>query len=158
MGQMPDGPSYMQRGTAVHLVCQLHDEGDLDESTIDPQILGYYEAYKDFLGDYGYHSKPIIETPIGNGFYAGTPDRIITERPRAVWDIKTGVHMPWHALQGAAYVNMMEDPFSYSRYGLYLTDEGKYSIKEFPKSEYVSDLNVFLSALNIYKWRRNHGC
>lgn len=158
MGPMPDDPFYMQRGTAVHLVCQLHDEGDLDLNTVDPKIAGYFEGYIKFLLEHGYHDWDTIEKPIGNGQYAGTPDRIVTKRPRSVWDIKTGDHMPWHAIQSAAYVNLLEDPFSYSRYGLYLTDDGKYSIKEFPKAEYVSDLNAFLSALNIYNWRRNHGC
>ena len=157
MGQMPDDPFYMQRGTAVHLVCQLHDEGDLDINTVDPQIMGYYAGYRAFLADHGYHCKPVIETPIGNGSYAGTPDRILMDRPRAVYDIKSGAHIPCHALQLAAYVNLLEDPFSYSRYGLYLTEDGKYSIKEFPKAEYVSDLGVFLSALNVYLWRVRHG-
>jgi hypothetical protein len=148
---------YLLRGRAVHFACQLWDEGDLDESSIDPAIRGYFDAYIKFKVDYGIEPS-WIETPMKANLYAGTPDRIMTSRPRSLWDLKTGAPQAWHKLQSAAYVNLLEDPFSYSRFGLYLKPNGNYSIKEFPKSEYMADLNVFLSALNIVTWRKSNGC
>lgn len=142
------------RGTAVHLACEYFDQGDLDESSIDPQIAGYLDAYKRFrsLTEWQFEW---IEMPIRDraGKYAGTPDRGLSARPRKLIDIKTGAYQPWHAIQAAAYVNCLEDPFSYSRYGLYLKTNGTFSMREFPKAEYVSDLAIFQSALNIYYWK-----
>jgi hypothetical protein len=148
---------YLLRGRAVHLACQLWDEGDLDESSVDPAILGYFEAYKNFKQDLAIEPT-WIETPIKNGLYAGTPDRIMTARPRRLWDLKSGAYQAYHRLQTAAYINLLDDPFSYSRAGLYLKPDGRYSVREFPKSEYLSDLNTFLSALNLYNWRKLYGC
>lgn len=145
-----------QRGKAVHLACQYLDEGDLDEATVDPAIIGYLEAYKRFKKECSI--KPEwIEIPLGNGLYAGTPDRVMKTRPRVIWDLKTSTLQPFHKWQLAAYVHLLEDPFSYSRCGLYLSDSGRYTIKEFPKSEYLADLNVFLAALVIYNAKRMNG-
>jgi len=143
-----------ERGTAVHLACEYLDQGDLDESTIDPQIVGYLDAYKKFKAASGWQFE-WIEVPVTDKAhtYAGMFDRALSSRPRKLLDIKTGAHQPWHSVQSAAYVNCMDDPFSYSRYGLYLQKDGKFSIREFPKAEYMSDLAIFQSALNIYYWR-----
>jgi hypothetical protein len=46
------------RGTAVHLAAQLHDEGDLDEATVDPLILPYLSAWILFRQDTGF--KPTL--------------------------------------------------------------------------------------------------
>src|SRR5450755_787122 len=51
------------RGQAVHLACELDDKKDLDESTLDPQLLGYVTAWRAFARDF----KPrwgTIEEPI----------------------------------------------------------------------------------------------
>src|SRR3990167_1497263 len=37
------------RGTHVHLACELLDKNDLDWDTVRPEIMGYVEAYADFL-------------------------------------------------------------------------------------------------------------
>jgi hypothetical protein len=146
----------LDRGKAVHLACQYYDEADLDIDSVDPAIKGYLDAYVKWHRECGL--KPDwIETPIRavrGQVYAGTPDRIMVVRPRSLLDIKTGQFQPWHPIQCAAYVNMLEDPWSYSRFGLYLRSNGTYSMPEFPKSEYAQDLNVFLSALNIVNWKR----
>jgi hypothetical protein len=146
-----------QRGSAVHTACHYYDEGDLDLESVDPSIQGYLEAYIKWRTDTG-NRPDWIETPIRSQAYAGIPDRIMILRPRALWDLKSGPYQHWHRLQAAAYVNMLDDPWSYSRFGLYLRTDGTYSIKEFPKSEYARDLNTFLSCLNIYNWRKIYGC
>lgn len=153
-------PETQARGSAVHLACQYYDEGDLDESSIDPTIAGYVVAYAKWAQESGRESATWIECPMHDkgGLYRGTSDRIFTCRPRSLWDIKTGCHLAWHALQLAAYVNMLDDPYSYSRFALYLKADGTYSVREFPKSEYGRDLAVFMSALNLWYWKENnHG-
>lgn len=144
------------RGTAVHLACQYLDEGDLDVSSLDPQLEGYVLAYDQWRQDSGFKGAEWIECPQQDprGLYRGTPDRILTTRPRCVWDIKTGAYQRWVSLQLAAYVNCLEDPYSYDRRALYLSPNGTYAVKEFPKTEYAADLAVFLSALNVANWKR----
>ncbi len=147
-----------QRGSMVHLALQYLDEGDLDESSIDPEIAGYVESYKKFKEISGY-APEWIELPMKDpaGVYAGTPDRIMVTRPRSLDDIKTGDYQPWHRLQTAAYVNMLEDPFSYERRCIYLKkDGGLPKVEVFPKAEYTYDLTVFLSCINIANWRERH--
>ena len=39
---------HADRGTAVHKACELYDKGILDEDSLDPEVVGYLEAYKKF--------------------------------------------------------------------------------------------------------------
>jgi len=144
-----------QRGGTVHLILEYYDQGILDEATVDPQLIGYLDAYKKALAATGW-TFDRIEAPACDKArtYAGTPDRIRTTPPRLLVDVKTGTYETWHAIQAAAYVNMLDDSFGYNRYGLYLQSSGKYQIREFPRAEYARDLSVFQSALNIYYWRQ----
>ena len=60
-------------------------------------------------------------------------------------------------IQLAAYEGLMHEPVSsrrYQRLGVFLTSEGKYSIRKF---EERSDWPIFLSALSLYNWRQSHG-
>jgi hypothetical protein len=144
------------RGSMVHLACQLLDEGDLDLDTLDPRIEGYVRAYAAFRQETGLVGATWIECPMQDpqGLYCGTADRILTARPRKVIDLKTGGYAAWVALQLAAYTNMLPDPYSYDRVAVYLSVDGRYSIRDFPKAEYAADLSVFLSALNLVNWKR----
>ena len=142
-------PEATARGTMVHLACRLWDEGDLDLTTVPGVIATYLSAYMAWEAE-SPQSFVWIENQIIGPAYRGTPDRVGLA---AVWDIKTGAPQPWHALQLAAYVSLLPDPYKYSRFGIYLRDSGGYGIKEYPKADYQRDLNVFLSALNLYNWR-----
>ena len=82
-----------QRGTAVHAACEFLDEGDLDESTIDPIAVPYLDAYRGFLAE---HRPEIVsvETKVHSEVYryAGRLDRVVIMNGIAsVLDIKTGV-------------------------------------------------------------------
>lgn len=148
-----------ERGQMVHLACQYLDEGDLDEDSLDPALMGYVEAYKSFRAQQGACEWEWIECPRQDpmGLYRGTPDRIVIVRPRSLWDLKGGAPLRWHAIQTAAYVNMLPDPYSYRRFGLYLKPNGQYSVREYPRADYQRDLNVFMSALTLHNWRDHHG-
>ena len=155
------------RGTAVHAACHYLDEGDLDEDSLDPALRGYVEAYKKYWQDIGPlgngvgnpHKWEWIECPKQDplGLYRGTPDRIAVVRPRELWDIKTGGALRWHPIQLAAYVNMLDDPYAYRRFGVYLKADGSYSVHEYPRTDYQRDLAVFMAALTLYNWRHRNG-
>jgi len=148
-------PEACLRGSAVHLACEYFDQGDLDEESVGDGIRGYLNAYKRWRKATGNEPLDWIEMPVEDKthLYAGTPDRVIARRPRSVIDIKTGDYQRYHRIQLAAYVNCLDDPFSYSRYGLYLLKTGKFKVEEFPKAEFMADLAIFQSALNLYYWR-----
>jgi hypothetical protein len=149
-----------QRGSAVHLACEYWDLGDLEEDSVDPAIAGYLQSYIAFRQTQGSAVPEWIEMPLmdKSGTYAGTPDRILVARPRALWDLKTGACQHWHRYQSAAYVNCLDDPFSYSRFGIYLRQNGNLpEVREFPKKEYMADLSIFMAALTIYNVKNQNG-
>ena len=141
-----------QRGTAVHLITELHDLGTLDESSVDPTLRGYYNAYLAFLADV----KPQWELVEQKAFserprYAGTVDRVgIVNGKKAVLDIKTGVKSKYTGLQLSAYAHMIGEKQA-RRYGLYLSEDGKYSLVPYTNQ---NDWNIFLSALNIHNFKQ----
>ena len=143
------------RGSAVHLATRYYDEGDLDIDSIDPAVRPYLDAYRAYREETGWIWSAIEEPMAGAGF-AGTPDRIAKAPTKAIIDIKTGAFQPWHSIQLAAYAAMTGDPFRYERIGLYLTEDGKFSVRVFPKSEYFADINVFQSCVNIANWKRRN--
>jgi len=145
------------RGTAVHDATYYYDENDLDPDSIDPAIAGYLESYIKWKAA-ARVKMDWIERPMKAGaLYAGMPDRIIIVRPRALYDLKSGPYQAWHRIQTALYVNMLDDPYSYRRFGLYLKQDGKRAnAREFPREEYASDLSVGLSCVNIANWKRRN--
>ena len=145
------------RGTAVHAACEYYDQGELDESSVDPAIAGYLDAYKSWQALNG-RDCTWIERSVSDQrkLYAGTPDRILTTQPRAVVDIKTGQPQDWHRLQLAAYVNCLHDPFSYQRIGLYLRSDGEFSVVKYELKNYTNDLAVFMAAVKIYYWKKGN--
>jgi hypothetical protein len=142
------------RGTRVHEACELLDLGVLDESSVDGRISGYLDAYRKFKRESGWEFD-LVESPVSDfaHLYAGSPDRLRVGRPRREVDLKTGAFERWHPLQAAAYINCLEDPFSWSRFGLYLTASGDYKLREFPKTEFAFDLAIFQNALQIHYWK-----
>ena len=142
-----------RRGSAVHSACEYWDQGDLDEDSVDPAIAGYLQSYIKFRQVSGFQDPEWIEMPLMSkcGSYAGTPDRVLISRPRILLDIKTGPHQYWHKWQGALYLNMLDDPYSFSRFGIYLKPNGNLPrVHEFPKKEYAADLAIGLAAVTIY--------
>jgi len=141
-----------QRGTVVHTITELHDLGTLDKHSIDPALRGYYAAYIAFLEDCSPKWDKIEHRACDETLgYAGTIDRIGEMNGRGViLDIKTGVKSCWTGVQLAAYANIIKDKKS-KRFGLHLGGDGKYQLEQYG---YPMDWNVFLSALNIYKFKK----
>jgi hypothetical protein len=152
-GNRSAAEAAMERGKDVHRLCEHADRGTLDWDLVEPDHGPYLKAWIKATVDLGVTweaiEQPVYQATYG---YAGTPDRVgVTHLGRAVYDIKTGVPQRWHALQLAAY--QLALPFAdgpYRRFGVYLSADGKYRIKEYADR---SDDAVFLAALSLYHWK-----
>jgi hypothetical protein len=153
-----------RRGTAVHQALQYLDEGDLDEDSLDESLLGYIYAYAQFKRDSGFTPALIEHRVWSNTYrYAGTLDRTGT-LPRqdggedlVVLDFKTGLVLPGHALQLAAYANCLPEPRRFRRIALKLSEDATYRVYEFPQKDFRRDLELFLHALSCCWWQRTEG-
>lgn len=139
------------RGSAVHLAAMLHNEDDLDESSLAPDVAGFFRGYKAFLENV----KPTIigsEIPVENRVlgYCGTSDILLMIRARkGALDIKCGPPDAWHALQLAGYAGCFPEPLA--RWNLYLTKGGGYALVEH-KSR--GDWPAFKAVLLLAQWRK----
>jgi len=157
------------RGSAVHMICELDDLGDLDEDQqIVQQHCGYLEAARKFKKDSGFDPR-VIERPLADvslGF-AGIPDRFgfsaWPPKPTVV-DWKTGAIGKHVGLQLAAYVHLAcvndlegmagpayKAPSLWRRIAVRLQADGKYNVKEFDNPK---DWQVFSAALCVENWKR----
>ena len=62
-------------------------------------------------------------------------------------DYKTGIVLPGHAAQLAAYLACRPGPRRYRRAAIQLKGDGNYVVHQFPRSEYERDFDQFLFAL-----------
>jgi hypothetical protein len=153
------GSYYMDRGSKIHLATQYWDEGVLDEETVDPQIQGYLDSWKQFRKDQ--HYTPIeIEYKISNPILlvASTVDRI------PLLDIKSGGPEPWHILQIAFQWKTLLDTFwDMQEYlktpmDVYLDpDGGPPKVKAYKISELKEAYQVYCSLLVFLRWKREKG-
>jgi len=138
-----------KRGKLVHQITEWFDRGELEESSVDPLLVGYFEAYKSFRATIPIKIMKIEEPTYNHQWgYAGTPDRLFyTEaKGKAILSIKTGVRFDWHILQETGYQFCYKDlPKIFS---LYLKDNGAYKYEEIKPDS----LN-WLAAVMMYKWR-----
>jgi hypothetical protein len=139
-------------GTAVHEMTALDDIGDLDEQSLDSNLLPYLEAWRTFRGAMKFDA---IEQPMANRIFdfAGTPDRIGHLVKPTIFDIKTGTTVyPSTALQLAGYA-ILSGITSARRIVIQLLPTGKFKLTEYTDRK---DREIFLAALSVYKWRESH--
>ncbi|MFA6142477.1 MAG: hypothetical protein WC738_04190 [Candidatus Omnitrophota bacterium] len=147
-------------GTAVHSTTELWDKGTLNLMKLDPLLIPYLEGWKKFIKDYGISFKPdeierqLISIKWG---FKGTPDRWpIVQGKRTLIDLKSSTAMyPSTSIQTAAYQILLEENGIkvQQRWGIQLNDKGIYKIIPYTK---LSDRTVFLSALNLWKWKKEN--
>jgi hypothetical protein len=154
------GELAMDRGSKLHLALEYLDKGELDETEIDPELVPYIHAYREFCDTRKFEPSLIEYSFYHEGWgYCGTLDRTGTfgeSGDRVIIDIKTGeaeVKRPV-ALQLVSYANKLEQPRLFRRIALRLSRKGKYRVTEFKRVEFERDLNCFRSALNVYNWKR----
>jgi len=142
------------RGTYLHQATVLDDKNDLDEESLHPLIQPYMAAWRKFKDEssvvFDLFEHPVHSEQWG---YAGTLDRVGTLNGRsAIFDIKTGAQDRTHGLQLAAYKEALAWHTPLARFGIYLTDDGKYKVVEYKDT---NDFKVFLAALTIHFWKVN---
>lgn len=146
-----------ERGQIVHYCIELYEQGELDESTIDPELDGYFESYLRAKDAGLLPNKPsaIEQRVYSEKFkYAGTIDQIYGSG----WinDLKTGIPQPEIELQLSAYwltkneqLNVKPERLT----GTYLHEDG--TIAEVVDYQYVP--HIWLSFLTNYRWREKYG-
>ena len=142
-----------QRGSLLHKVIHWHVIGELDESSVAPELQGRYSAWLAFEQDTGFRSIEVEKPAISELYrFAGIPDhycRIFGKE--AVIDAKSGGKEAWHGLQTAAQEILIGK--SLPRYSLHLKENGKYKLE--PHTD-RTDRQVFLSAAACWWWKNNH--
>jgi len=150
-----------RRGRAVHQVLELLDNDLLDPaSEIDGEIAGYVGAAIQFYRDAQFEPHLVEFRNYHRTYrYAGTLDRtgLLAGKQRAIVDFKTGLVMPGHALQLAAYLAMLENPRSYRRLAVELHDDGTYKVHEYDPAAQREDFDTFLAALRCWRFNQRHG-
>lgn len=136
------------RGRWVHHALQLIDDG-LPVVGMPEEYQPWVDAYMRFRADTGfevllnehrsYHSR---------WKYAGTMDRtgIIAGR-RVLIDFKTGLYLPAHQYQLAAYAGLLREPRMYERGILQLRGDGTYKLHHHIRQSFDRDFAIFLGAL-----------
>ena len=143
-------PFYAERGKAVHLAIQYFLEHRLDETSLDPVIVPYFEGFKKY---YVEHPMGLTQCEVRGHFgeeFCGTID-CITEHEIIDWKCSKS-HDRVAELQGEAYkliergdrTNRSFKPFKVVQF----SGEGGYKI-----FDYGDKITVWPSVLEIYRWK-----
>ncbi|MBP2635014.1 MAG: hypothetical protein H6Q72_921 [Firmicutes bacterium] len=143
-------------GTQVHAATALDDEDNL--GGYDTQINGYIEAWRRFKAECDFVPQVAEQRVYSKKYgYAGTLDRIgKLGGVDTLLDIKTASIVdlicvgPQTAAYEAASNEQNKRKTKYKRYAVKLSPDGKYKLIACSNQ---MDLQVFLSALNLYNWR-----
>ena len=147
------------RGSAVHMACWYDDEGDLDESLLDPQLQPYLAAYRKFKAETGFTSTA-IETSVYSDLlgYAGTPDRIGTVNGKpCLPDLKSGASSKATRYQTVAYAACLPSPRKYTRMEVRLQPNGKFSLQVYEPKDYDRDFQKWNSIVDVYNLKKEMG-
>lgn len=141
-----------ERGSAAHLACQLYDENDLNEETLDPAIVPYLDAWKKFTLESEFLPSQIeksLHSPILQ--FAGTPDRFgFLNGDEVIVEIKTGGISFVTGLQLAAQDILFQHAMNLhakKRFAVQLTNKGTYKLTQFSDPQ---DRHNFLACLGVY--------
>jgi hypothetical protein len=153
-----------ERGTAVHHALHYLDDGELDQDTLDEQLHGYVMAYLAFKNQCRFTPHLVEHRLVSlTHRFAGTLDRTgVLERKDGgfdpcIVDFKSGVVLPAHRIQLAAYQSALPDARQYRRITLALRADGTYRVHEYDGKDYGRDLNVFHAATALWHWKRDNG-
>ena len=141
------------RGRTVTVAIELHSKGEL--VTVPGGYEGYVEAWVKFLADTGFVPRH-VEKPVFNDIYgyAGTPDvegHVPGAKRRLIVDVKTGCDAPHYPIQTAGYGMIYAR--THDRWCVFLEKNGTYSIRQHTNPH---DYDVFIAALKIVHWQREH--
>lgn len=147
-------------GYAVHVACQLWDDGVLDLATLSIPIVPYLEAWREFISD---NKAQVVETErvvySRKWGYCGTLDRVLKIKKRLVLvDIKTSAAVPaFTALQLVAYKVAWEEETKSkisARWCVHLCPGARYKIVEYSNQ---ADEQVFKAAVLLRSYIKREG-
>jgi DNA-binding transcriptional ArsR family regulator len=157
----------MARGTSVHWLTQLEDEGALDYRRVPKSLRGYRKAWNTWKERSGFQTLRIEYQFVSEYGFAGIIDRIGTlphggGRMMAVVDLKTGPITHHVRYQLAPYTVAAAEgrpmvAHFYRRIALRLKPDETYQVKEFPISDWWSDWARFMKALRGMNGNGNIG-
>lgn len=155
-----------QEGKAVHTMVELDDHGTLDVAGLPEWMAPVYKAWCEFKEISGY--RPVLaECKVYHRRYnyAGTLDKVC-ELPKlkgwpgeSLLDVKRSLYAgAVIGLQTSAYEQaLISDPSMPKpkrRGALRLAKDGKFRLEPYDDK---ADFSVFLSLLNIHRWKEKHG-
>jgi hypothetical protein len=152
-----------QIGTALHKAIELHLADDLVFESIALPVVPYFEAYLKFVNDTGFITRNSEMKVASEKYgYAGTLDLdgVLNKRLSQI-DFKTTATLsPAVAIQTAGYeqaANEMPDVDSLGkvldRYALWFKPDGSYKLVQYKDK---MDFQIFLSLLNVFKFKQKH--
>ncbi len=148
----------MERGTSVHWLTQLEDEGVLDYRKVPLRLRPYRKAWNGFKRATGFVPELIEKQFISIYGFAGTIDRFghfpstasYGKGSHGIVDIKSGEIMDWVRYQLAAYtMHCSSNPAiacCVRRVAVALRADGTYQVKEFPRDTWGVDFAKFMQA------------
>jgi hypothetical protein len=144
-------------GTAVHRACELHDQGELDLDTLDPELAPYLNGWIKFCDEHACQwvaiEQRVYDQKMG---YAGTLDRVgFVDTDNAIVDIKSGTSLfPATGPQTAAYAHAYA-PLTHARFK-------RYAVRLFPNGYELKpytdprDWPTFASLLTLSSFCQRH--
>lgn len=143
-------------GQRVHFACQLDDEHDLEEASVEHDVAPYLAAWRKFIAESGarvVHNEQRVYEPTMR--YAGTLDNVLElQGYRWLVDKKTSIATPIAAgPQTAAYLRALNDPSVTRRAAVRLRPDGTY---RFDPLSGADDWSAFLSCLTLLRFKESH--
>jgi hypothetical protein len=144
---------YLDRGRKVHKATHADDEGNLNESETESEIMGYVTGWRKFRCEYGFVPNRIEQRVCNrrHGF-AGTLDRTgcVRDGSEIILDIKSGIAPDAVRYQLAAYASCLPHPRTRRRRCVELHADGTYRVVGFDTSDYQRDFDTFRLALQLF--------
>lgn len=150
---------FLRKGRLIHTIIQWKEEGILDESSVDQNLIPYLNAYQDFSCNQLNWAPEMIEKQFYSkkyGFCGRVDIYVQFQGYMAVIDIKSGQPHEGDQYQTAAYLFGLKDAGfpCWRAFDLYLNKKGKYKLIE--QKNPSSLFQIFLGG--IKKWREaNNG-
>lgn len=148
---------YLQRGRALHHACRLLDCGDLDWSSVSPEIEPRIRAWQKFLRDAPAHMLG-VEVPVASRAYrfAGTCDRMLVYPGNVltVADLKSTVE-PQVILQLGGYSLLWREAGKGTparAVAVQLNEDASYRTRWLNAHELRRAEQTFLAALTIFNF------
>ena len=141
-----------ERGSAVHKAIEYHNDGDLDYDSLDPNIVGYFDAYLKFKEQKRWFpSESELHVYDSVRGFAGTLDALgIMKNLVTIVDFKTGPLTRAVGLQLSGYAIALKATWgtvARQLVGIQLKIDGTYKIKSYP-----FEPKVFLATLEVSRW------